>query len=104
MIAINTSNQPLMLSPEEPRLPSHGKRKISLLDYDPTGLRTTKTTTWETTGKELEKWKPNHLPEATWMKDIDNILQECERKGIPVAVGKRYRPAVTPKNYNTVRW
>jgi hypothetical protein len=44
---LNTSAGEVNILPGDAHLPSHGKRKITLLPYDPTGLRTTKTATWQ---------------------------------------------------------
>ena len=46
----NTS-KPLLVTKQELRVPSHGKRVIANLPYDPSGLRTTKTATWEALDK-----------------------------------------------------
>ena len=42
---------PLLVTKQELRVPSHGKRVIANLPYDPSGLRTTKTATWEALDK-----------------------------------------------------
>ena len=88
----------------DPHLPSHGKRKITLLPYDPSGLRTTKTTTWEATDKVLlAKAMPNHLPFPEWIAEVDDINAKREAKGLPPALGRRMKYNYS-KNYNEVRW
>ena len=102
-VIINSST-PVLLPSDTPRLASHGKRKIGLLAYDPTGLRTTKTTTWEAVDKVLiARAKPNHLPQPEWLDELESIEAECERKGIPYAVGRRQKFSYSA-NYNQVRW
>jgi hypothetical protein len=85
------------------RLPSHGKRQITLLPYDPSGLRTTKTTTWAAVDKVLDTHKPDHLPVPFWWKNLDEIIAERERKGLPPPLGKRYSAKMSA-NYNQVKW
>jgi hypothetical protein len=103
VVTWNTSNGPLQYSTDDPRTPTHGKRKISLLPFDPTGLRTTKTVTWEAVNTALASHEPDHLPHYEWESRIEQIQAERERKGLPPAMGKRYN-AVMSANYNRVRW
>jgi hypothetical protein len=92
------------LSSDSPRLASHGKRNIGLLAYDPSGLRTTKTATWQSVDKVLiAKAQPNHLPQPEWLDDIDSIAEERERKGLPDAIGRTQKFSYSA-NYNQVRW
>lgn len=92
------------LSPlSNPHLPSHGKRKITLLPYDPTGLRSTKTTTWEATDKALQSIVPDHLPVPEWINEVESLNAAREAKGLPLPFGRRM-PYQTPANYNEVRW
>lgn len=48
--------------------------------------------------------EPDHLPKPEWWNDIDAIAADCERKGIPMTPGRRYKFKEVSKNYNQVRW
>lgn len=97
------SNNPLTISSDSHRIEKPGKRKIALLPYDETGLRTTKTTSWAAVTKAVEDRIPDHLPAPEWANDVDSINKECERKGIPYLLGRRL-PMNVSSNYNEVRW
>eukprot|EP01039_Chlorochromonas_danica_P009368 gene9368-10343_t len=103
VIGLHTSQGEVKILPDKPHLPSHGKRKITLLPYDPTGLRTTKTTTWEALDKALEKVVPNHLPAPEWLNEFDKICEEREAKGLPAPLGRRMK-LTTSADFNEVRW
>ena len=100
---INSGKNPVLISTDSARMDSHGKRKITLLPYDATGLRTTKTTTWAAVAPILEASAPTHLPQPEWWNEIDEINKERERKGLPPAVGRRYQAKMSA-NYTEVRW
>jgi hypothetical protein len=82
---------------------SQGKRAIADLVYDPSGLRTTKTATWEKALPVLMTHAPTHLPGAEWLGVIDELHALREAKGLPPPVGRRYKMRMD-KNYNEVRW
>lgn len=85
---------------------THGKRKITLLPYDPSGLRTTKTATWEALDKVLAaNAKPNHLPGPFWWNEREAINRDRAAKGLPPAVGKfqDLRGKVTA-SYSEAKW
>jgi hypothetical protein len=89
--SLNTSKGTVTVDLDRPRPVTHGKRKISLLPYDPSGLRTTKTTTWEAVDKVLAKnAAPNHLPEPAWWADRFEMARIAEAKGLPPPIGRRY--------------
>eukprot|EP01032_Pedospumella_encystans_P010138 gene10138-11876_t len=97
------STEPVLISMEPPRSDTHGKRKITLLPFDPTGNRTTKTVTWAGVEPILNARIPDHLPHPEWEKDEEEIQADREKRGLPPAVGRRYRAQFTA-NYNQVRW
>lgn len=97
------STEPVLISLEPPRADTHGKRKITPLLYDPTGNRTTKTVTWAGVAPILDTRIPDHLPHPEWEKDEEAIQADREKRGLPPAVGRRYR-AQFSANYNQVRW
>lgn len=100
---INTKS-PVNLANENPRLASHGKRSITLLDYDKSGLRTTKTATWDNLTPVLEKKAtPDHLPTPAWYYDEESLQSVADRKGVPVSPGKRYNMKMS-SNYTQIRW
>jgi hypothetical protein len=88
---INSSKGPVTVDMDKPRPLTHGKRKITLLPYDPSGLRTTKTITWESLDKVLAKnAAPDHLPKPAWWADRFEMVRIAEAKGLPTPMGKRY--------------
>lgn len=100
------TEKPVEVSLAKHRGKTHGKRKITLLPYDPTGLRTTKTATWEALDKVLAaNCKPDHLPYFWWEDQEDQVQKEREAKGLPPAVGKyrSFRGEVTA-NYLEAKW
>lgn len=102
---LDTGKKTYLIGEDKPNLPTAYKRKINLLPYDPSGLRTTKTTTWDAVNQVLEKRVVvNHLPNPIWAKEADAIDAAREKKGLPPAVGKPYKFAYASKNYNQVRW
>jgi hypothetical protein len=105
IVALNTSTEPVLIAADDnPRTASHGKRQINLLPYDPTGLRTTKTATWEALDAVLAaRAKPNHLVVEEWAKDYDAMCADREAKGLPAPVGRRQKFTVS-SNYNRVSW
>eukprot|EP00349_Pseudokeronopsis_sp_Brazil_P010520 CAMPEP_0202978718 /NCGR_PEP_ID=MMETSP1396-20130829/85060_1 /ASSEMBLY_ACC=CAM_ASM_000872 /TAXON_ID= /ORGANISM="Pseudokeronopsis sp., Strain Brazil" /LENGTH=190 /DNA_ID=CAMNT_0049717805 /DNA_START=117 /DNA_END=689 /DNA_ORIENTATION=+ len=96
----STTNTEKLIAGDKPNLPTAYKRKITPLPYDPTGLRTTKTTNWAAVEAELVKIVPDHLPEPVWMKESSDEMNE----GLPGAAGKRYKYKEVSSNYNVVRW
>lgn len=102
-MTLNTTKGPLTVDLDQPRPVTHGKRKISLLPYDPSGLRTTKTVTWDSVTPVLNSHLPTHLPQPIWLAEEDEIQAERERKGLPASCGKRYNAQMSA-NYNQVKW
>lgn len=100
---VNSGKTPVYISTDTARVDSHGKRKITLLPYDETGLRTTKTATWGAVEPILAAHAPTHLPMPEWWNEMDEINKERERKGLPPAVGRRYQAKMSA-NYTEVRW
>eukprot|EP01031_Cornospumella_fuschlensis_P027031 gene27031-32664_t len=104
VVSLGTSRGDVDVDLTEPHPVTHGKRKISLLDYDARGLRTTKTTTWEAAEAALaQRAKPSHLPLPEWLAEIQAVDAEREQRGLPPAVGRRQRMAGSG-NFNHVRW
>ena len=80
------------------------KRKFNLLPYDPSGLRTTKTTNWASLTPVLERRaRPNHLPGPEWLNDWDAMQKAREDKGLPPAIGRPV-PGKMSANYTEVQW
>eukprot|EP01033_Poteriospumella_lacustris_P002770 gene2770-2013_t len=102
---LNTTKQAQLVESDKPQLPAAYKRKINLLPFDPSGLRTTKTTTWAAVQPILEKRAvATHFPEPVWMKEAETMQSERSSKGLPPAVGKPYKFKQVSENYTTVRW
>lgn len=53
----------------------------AVMAYDPTGLRTTMTASWESLEKELQKSAPTQLVHSFWQNQEEQIIAECEAKG-----------------------
>eukprot|EP00600_Ochromonadales_sp_CCMP1393_P002065 CAMPEP_0174979056 /NCGR_PEP_ID=MMETSP0004_2-20121128/14560_1 /TAXON_ID=420556 /ORGANISM="Ochromonas sp., Strain CCMP1393" /LENGTH=182 /DNA_ID=CAMNT_0016230523 /DNA_START=90 /DNA_END=638 /DNA_ORIENTATION=+ len=100
---INSKKNPALMSTEAPRQVTHGKRAIADLKYDPSGLRTTKTATWEALAPVLDAHAPDHLPGPEWLGELDSLQAEREAKGLPRAEGRRYKMKMDD-NYTEVRW
>jgi hypothetical protein len=74
------------------------------MKYDPSGLRSSMSATWGALEKAVdEKATPNHLPKPAWWNELDAIEAECEKKGIPYLMGRRWGKNGTG-NYNEIRW
>jgi len=99
---VNGSKGPVMITAPTPRIGSPGFNNPAVASYDPTGLRSSMTATWAALDKALESEKPDHLPAPDWYNDRDEIARECERKGIPLVIGKRRMNA--PDSYNKLKW
>ena len=48
--------------------------------------------------------EPDHLVQPAWWNEREDIVKECERKGIPIMPGRRYKFKSVSSNYNQVRW
>ena len=98
------SKQPQTISLDTVKTPSHGKRKLVPLAYDETGLRTTKTATWEAVEKSLAaRALPDHLPAPEWTHHYSLMVDDRLAKGLPLPIGQRQKLMATA-NYNQVRW
>ncbi len=80
--------------------------KPAVLEYDPSGLRSSMNATWKEMDIALAKEaKGDHLPHAEWENDIDSIHADCERKNIPYVSGRYYAANYErSRNYTDVRW
>ncbi len=82
-----------------------GAKIPAVAEYDPTGLRATPTATWKALDEAVQKNAlPNHLPQPEWWDHYEEIAKERERKGLPVAFGRRYQEKYISSNYNQIRW
>ena len=77
----------------------------AVLKYDPSGLRVPNTAGWEAFEAEMMSHQPDHNVTMAWMANggEDKLNAECERKGLPPMIGKRFKWNV-PKHYNTNQW
>ena len=79
-------------------------KNAAVLQYDPSGLRSSMSATWGALDKAVEqRTAPNHLPMPAWWNDLKEIEADCERKGIPYVPGRRVK-MTAGTNYNEVRW
>ena len=65
---------------------------------------TTKTTYAARDASVLKYAKPDHNVRYAWEGEEEAIRAECDRKGIPHAIGKRYKFKTVPVGYNDVEW
>ena len=102
----SSAKSPVTLAPKVKHIGSPGTFKNpAVATYDPTGLRATMSATWGALEKAaITNAAPNHLPAPSWLKDVEEISAECDRKGIPQALGKRWKPSIIPVGLNDVKW
>lgn len=93
------------MAPKEIPIGSPGNKNPAVLDYDPSGLRSSMSATWAALDiAVVERAAPNHLPTPEWWKDLAFIEAECDRKGHPYVMGRKYSNKTLSANYNDVRW
>ena len=95
-----------MIEPgKAPKVGSPGLNFAMQGDSDIDPLRFTTKTTFAARDASLAKYaKPNHNVTYSWESEQEAIWKECEKKGIPQAIGKRYKFKTTPVGYNDVEW
>ena len=105
-IFINSAKRPTLIEPgKNAKVGSPGLNFAMMGDSEVDPLRfTTKTTYAARDVSVLEHAKPNHNVRYAWEGEMEAVWAECERKGIPYAIGKRYKFKTTPVNYNDVEW
>lgn len=72
--------------------------------YDPTGLRSAKSTTLEAVEKALESVHVDHLVRYEWEKDLEAIEADCRRKGIPLVPGRHNSFKEIDPTVNQISW
>ncbi|TFJ80786.1 hypothetical protein NSK_007963 [Nannochloropsis salina CCMP1776] len=91
-------------SPEPAKLMgSPGNKNPAVLAYDPTGLRSAMSATNQELEKALDRAMPNHNVRYAWQAEEEQIVKDCEAKGLPVPPGKRAKFAV-PAMATQRRW
>mmetsp|Transcript_21519 Transcript_21519/g.31261 ORF Transcript_21519/g.31261 Transcript_21519/m.31261 type:complete len:181 (+) Transcript_21519:82-624(+) len=81
----NTRYGMLKLQEGQNRANSKGQDIPAVFSYDPTGLSTPATATWEALDKELAKVKPTHFPkDGPTELEMAEYRLECIAKGRPV--------------------
>lgn len=88
-------------SVHSPRSP--GNKNPAVLAYDPTGLRSAMSATNQELEKALDRAMPNHNVRYAWQAEEEQIVKDCEAKGLPVPPGKRAKFAV-PAMATQRRW
>ena len=67
-------------------------------------LRFSTKTTWAAMDKAvIQNSTPSHLPKPCWAGMEKEIESECEKKGIPQPMGKRFNWKL-PSKYNKASW
>ena len=100
----NSASKPVLIGSSVPHEGSPGTKNPAVLQYDPSGLRSSMTATWTELEKAIkEQATPDHLPHPDWYGGRDALDADRESKGLPDAVGKRYAYEV-PEGYNKLRW
>ena len=78
----------------------------AVLAYDPTGLRSARSASWESYNKVQDRLQSDHVPKPVWSRSdssLDTINKEQEAKGLPPVFGKRFKGQMSD-NYNSVKW
>ena len=104
---INSKKNPTLIDESlVPRVGSTDRKPHPAISrYDPTGLRATISATWDEMDKALEKnARPDHLVHYEWEADYDKIVADCQRKGIPIRLGRRLKLEEVTSNYNKIKW
>ncbi|CAM9972422.1 unnamed protein product [Ascophyllum nodosum] len=73
------------------------------MKYDPTGLRTTMTTSNKEWEKSLKEYMPNHNVKPWWWHADVDIVAQAEEKGLPPPPGKRMQWEAPP-GANVASW
>lgn len=73
-------------------------------NFDPTGLRATMSTSWESLEKSLDAHMPDHLPKPIWMGQEESIVKWYQDRDLPVPIGGYYAPNKVPVNRRVARW
>jgi hypothetical protein len=95
---------PSLMAPKVLPIGSPGNKNPAVMQYDPSGLRSSMSATWGAMDKAVAvQAAPDHLPMPQWWNQIAEIEADCERKGIPYTPGRRAK-VVASANYNEVRW
>jgi len=71
-------------------------------DFDPTGLRAVMSVTQASIDAELDKHMPDHLPEPTWTKNEEEIIQWYKDNDLPVPIGGNWN--FISKHRRVARW
>ena len=83
---------------------SPGNNNPAVLRYDPSGLRSTMSANQEALAKSLASHAADHMPTPLWQKDVQDIIDECKAKGIPMVAGKPASWAVEPHENKKYAW
>ena len=106
-VFMNSATKPDLLLEEDNllKLGKPGAKDPAVLNYDPSGLRAVHTAGWDAFAAEANSHTPDHLVSYAWEANGGEaaLNAECEKKGIPYMIGKRYRWK-TPESYNTYKW
>lgn len=105
-ILINSAKRPTLIAPgKNTKAGSPGMNFAMTGDSDVDPLRfTIKTTYAARDASVLKHALPDHNVSYEWEDDMEQILAECEKKGIPPAIGRRFKWKNTPSGYNQVSW
>eukprot|EP00980_Cylindrotheca_fusiformis_P000362 scaffold91_cov127-Cylindrotheca_fusiformis.AAC.22 len=79
-----------------------GKFATGPSDFDPSGLRAVMSITNAEIQKELDKHMPDHLPEPTWTKDEESLIQWYKDRDLPVPIGGNWN--FISKHRRVARW
>lgn len=109
-LIINTK-QPIVITEIDTRGSSsrgmYGKRKNPAVErYDPTGLRSSGTASWVEMDKAvLAHCTETHTSRPEWYGKEAEIIAECERKGVPPTLGRRFNdPRSSSPEYTQAQW
>ncbi|CAM9408114.1 unnamed protein product [Hapterophycus canaliculatus] len=90
------------VGPDEPA-PSPGNKNPAVMRYDPTGLRTTMSTSNKAWEESLQKYMPNHNVKPWWWHSGVDHVAEAQAKGLPPPPGRRM-DWEAPKGSKVASW
>lgn len=68
---------------------SAGNKNEDVLRYNPDGLRSAMSASWEAMEAELATHAPTQLPHYEWEEDAADIIEYTEARGLPPVPGRR---------------
>ncbi|CAN0147169.1 unnamed protein product [Scytosiphon promiscuus] len=90
------------VGPDDPP-PSQGNKNPAVMRYDPSGLRTTMSTSNKAWEESLQEYMPNHNVKPWWWHSGVDHVAEAQAKGLPPPAGRRM-DWEAPKGSKVASW